>query len=169
MSEASLHEAGITVEERYRMLRRSLAHYLLLQVSTFIDGMGLQAVGPAMEILTQKSAELKVAKIKEEGLEGSKKAVSALSQNLAESMGDTFGSDYRVDGSDVSRKVTLTECGCIKSVTEVAEDYGLKPSQAKGIFCGACMNGYRKAAKILNVEFGGKLSEKGCVMTFSTE
>ncbi len=40
------------------MLRKTLAHYLLLQVSTFVTA--FDAVGPAMDILTDKKAELKV-------------------------------------------------------------------------------------------------------------
>ncbi len=169
MSEISLHETDVSIEKRYGMLRKSLAHYLLLQVSTFIEGAGVQAVGPAMEILTQKSAELKSRKVKEKALGDPTKAVEGLSQNLAESMGETFRSDYYVSGSEDSKTVTLRECGCIKSVTEVAEDYGLTGPHARSIFCGACMNGYGKAAAILNLGFKGKLSKEGCVMSFSTK
>ena len=45
-----------TIEERFEMLRTKLADYLLLQVNTFIAGAGERAIGPAMEILTEKSA-----------------------------------------------------------------------------------------------------------------
>ena len=69
------------------MLRGSLAHYLLLQVGTFIDGMGQEAVAPAMEILTQKSADLKARKIKEKGSTGPKNAMVGISRNLEQSMG----------------------------------------------------------------------------------
>ena len=52
---------------------------------------------------------------------------------------------------------------------ESSEVYGLSKPLAKSIFCGACMNGYRKSAEALKVGFKGKLSETGCNMTFSSE
>lgn len=169
MSEAPMSNAPVTIEERYKMLRRSLAHYLLLQVGTFIDGAGQEAVGPAMKILTQKSAELKARKINEKGRTGPNDAMVALSRNLEENMGETFKSDYGVTESESSRTVTLRECGCIKSITEVSEEYGLSTPRARSIFCGACMNSYRKAATVLELGFQGRLSKDGCFMKFSTK
>ena len=52
---------------------------------------------------------------------------------------------------------------------ESSEVYGLSKPLAKSIFCGACMNGYRKSAEALKVGFKGKLSETSCNMTFSSE
>lgn len=155
----------MSIEKRYELLRKSLAHYLLLQVSTFIHGAGLEAIKPAMEILTQKSADLKTQAIQNK----SDDPVEALSQNLAISMGDTFNSDYTVEKKGRSRSVTLRECGCIRSIMESSEDYGLSKPLAKSIFCGACMNGYRKSSLALKVGFKGKLSEAGCNMTFSPD
>ncbi len=155
----------MTVEKRYELLRQSLAHYLLLQVSTFIHGAGQEAIKPAMEILTQKSADLKTQAIQNNADD----PVDALSQNLAISMGDTFNSDYTVEKKGPARSVTLRECGCIKSIMESSEDYGLSKPVAKSIFCGACMNGYRKSAEALMVGFKGKLSDAGCNMSFSPE
>lgn len=169
MSEAATNNAPVTIEERYKMLRRSLAHYLLLQVGTFIDGAGQEAVGLAMEILTQKSADLKVRKIDEKGNTGPKDAMVAISHNLEESMGKTFKSDYNVTENESSRTVTLKECGCIKSIMDVSDEYGLSKPQVRSIFCGACMNSYRKAATILELGFQGRLSKDGCFMKFSTK
>src|SRR5207247_8807698 len=53
-----------SLEERYEMLRKTLAHYLLLQVGTFVAASGIDAIGPAMDILTNMKAELKVQDIK---------------------------------------------------------------------------------------------------------
>src|SRR5437667_7823981 len=53
-----------SLEERYEMLRKTLAHYLLLQVGTFVAAAGFDAIGPAMDILTNMKAELKVQDIK---------------------------------------------------------------------------------------------------------
>jgi hypothetical protein len=155
------------LKERYEMLRRTLAHYLLLQVGTFVAAVGFEAIGSAMQILTDKKAELKVQEIERKGL-GSK--VEALSQNLAESMGETFDSDYHIEAGDGFRTVKLDRCGCIESVLGQAEDYGLTKLQARSIFCGTCMSSYKKTAETLAVNFKGKLSgEHGCSMSFSTK
>ena len=151
------------------MLRRTLAHYLLLQVETFIAGAGLGAVGPAMDILASKSAELKVQAIREKGQATASDAADALSQNLAESMGETFDSDYSVKNGDSSRTVTLTRCGCIESILASAEPYGLTGPEVRSIFCGSCTQSYRKAASTLGLGFKGRLSREGCVMSFHTK
>lgn len=156
-----------SIEERYEMLKKTLAHYLLLQVSTFVAAAGFDAIGPAMDILTNMKAELKVQDIKAKG-NGSR--VEALSQNLAESMGETFDSNYHVETGDGLRMVSLDRCGCIESVTARAEEYGLTKAQARSIFCATCMSSYRKAAETLEVGFRGRLKgEHGCFMSFSTK
>ncbi len=148
------------------MLRKTLAHYLLLQVGTFVALAGFDAVGPAMNMLTDMKAGLKVEEIKGKGEEG---RVEALSQNLADSMGETFDSDYDIETGDGFRTVRLTRCGCIESVVAQAEAYGLTKPQARSIFCGTCQSSYKKAADALEVGFKGKLSgEHGCSMRFST-
>ena len=149
------------------MLRGKLADYLLLQVNTFIAGAGERAIGPAMDLLTEKSAEMKVREARKNGQSHGAMAVNSLSKNLADSMGETFNSDYRVESEDSSSTVTLDRCGCIESVLETAGNYDMPWVQAKSIFCGACMSGYRKAASALGLGFNGKLSEKGCMMSFS--
>src|SRR5881296_2313747 len=155
-----------SLEERYEMLRKTLAHYLLLQVGTFVALAGFDAIGPAMGVLTDKKAELKVQEIKEKGQED---RVEALSQNLAQSMGETFDSDYDIETGNGARTVRLDRCGCIESVVAQAESYGLTKAQARSIFCGTCMSSYRKAAGTLEVSFKGKLrGEHGCSMSFST-
>src|SRR5207244_11553333 len=53
-----------SLEERYELLRKTLAHYLLLQVGTFVGLAGFDAVGPAMNMLTDMKANLKVEEIK---------------------------------------------------------------------------------------------------------
>src|SRR5260370_8683315 len=85
------------LEERYEMLRKTLAHYLLLQVGTFVGLAGFDAVGPAMNMLTDMKANLKVEEIK---AKNQGRRVEALSQNLAESMGETFASDYDIKSGD---------------------------------------------------------------------
>ena len=149
------------------MLRKTLAHYLLLQVGTFVALAGFDAIGPAMNTLTDMKAQLKVQDIKGKG-NGSR--VEALSQNLADSMGETFGSDYDVETGDGFRTVKLDRCGCIESVVKQAEAYGLTKLQARSTFCGTCMSSYRKAAETLEVGFNGRLrGEHGCSMSFSTK
>ncbi len=171
MSSSSLVKTGRRpVEERYEMLRKTLAHYLLLQVGTFVSTIGFEAVGPAMDFLTDKKAELKVREIQEKNAPGSEETVRALAQNLADSMGETFNSDYDVETGDSSRTVRLNRCGCIESVVDQAGNYGLTKEQARSIFCGTCMKSYRKAAESLNLAFKGRLVGKiGCTMSFSTE
>src|SRR5213596_521293 len=155
-----------SLEERYELLRKTLAHYLLLQVGTFVGLAGFDAVGPAMNMLTNMKANLKVEEIKAKN-QGSR--VEALSQNLAESMGETFASDYDIETGDGFRTVKLDRCGCIESVLAQAESYGLTKAQARSIFCGTCMSSYRKAAGTLEVSFKGKLrGAHGCSMSFST-
>ena len=154
-------------EERYEMLRKTLAHYLLLQVGTFVALAGFDAIGPAMNLLTDMKARLKVEEITEKG-EGSR--VDDLSQNLAQSMGETFDSDYDIETGDGFRTVRLDRCGCIESVVAQAEGYGLTKAQARSIFCATCQSSYKKAAETLRVGFKGKLSgEHGCSMSFSTK
>jgi hypothetical protein len=153
-----------TLEERYQMLRKTLAHYLLLQVGTFVGLAGFDAVGPAMNMLTDMKANLKVEEIKK----GDGNKVEALSQNLAESMGETFASDYDIEAGDGFRTVKLDRCGCIESVLAQAEDYGLTKTQARSIFCSTCIGSYKKAAETLELGFQGKLrGEHGCSMSFS--
>src|SRR5207244_7864012 len=139
-----------SLDERYEMLRKTLAHYLLLQVGTFVGLAGFDAVGPAMNMLTDMKANLKVEEIKAKG-EGSR--VEALSQNLAESMGETFDSDYDIETGDGFRTVRLDRCGCIESVVAQAESYGLTKAQARSIFCGTGMSSYRQATGTLEVSF----------------
>jgi hypothetical protein len=154
-----------SLQERYELLRKTLAHYLLLQVGTFVGLAGFDAVGPAMTMLTDMKANLKVEEIKAKG-EGSR--VEALSQNLAESMGETFASDYDIETGDGFRTVKLDRCGCIESVLSQAEDYDLTRAQARSIFCSTCIGSYKKAAKTLELGFQGKLrGEHGCSMSFS--
>lgn len=150
------------------MLRKTLAHYLLLQVGTFVTGFGFDSIGPAMDILTDKKAELKVQEINGKG-KARQNPVEALSQSLADSMGETFNSDYEVETGDSFRTVKLTRCGCIESVVDQAEAYGLTKVQARSIFCGTCMSSYKKAAETLNLGFKGRLSKEGCSMSFSTK
>ncbi len=158
-----------TLSERYELLRKTLAHYLLLQVGTFVKAIGFDSVGPAMEILTAKKADLKVRDIIGKGRGSGMDAVEALSQNLAESMGETFDSDYDVKAGDSSRTVTLARCGCIESVMAQAGDHGLTAPQARAIFCGTCLGSYRKAAESLDLRFKGRLSKEGCMMGFFTK
>jgi hypothetical protein len=156
-----------SLEERYEMLRKTLAHYLLLQVGTFVALAGFDAVGPAMNMLTDKKAELKVQEIKERGQGDS---VEALSQSLAQSMGETFDSDYDIETENGARTVNLHRCGCIESVVSQADQYELTGAQARSVFCGTCMSSYKKAAESLGLGFKGKLSGKhGCSMSFSTK
>jgi hypothetical protein len=155
-----------TINERYEMLRKTLAHYLLLQVGTFVTAAGFDAIGPAMDILTNMKAELKVQEIRGKG----QSPTEALSQNLAESMGETFDSEYEIEEGDETRTVKLDRCGCIESVLAQAERYGLTKTQARSIFCGTCMSSYRKAAETLDVSFKGRLRmENGCSMSFSAK
>jgi hypothetical protein len=110
-------------------------------------------------------ANLKVQDIKSKG---QRNGVEALSQNLAESMGETFDSDYEVETNEASRTVKLDRCGCIESVVAQAEAYGLTKVQARSIFCGTCMSSYKKAAESLEVGFKGRLrGDHGCSMSFS--
>ena len=156
-----------SLQDRYEMLRKTLAHYLLLQVGTFVTAAGFDAIGPAMDILTSMKANLKVQDIQ---AKGDANRVEALSQNLAESMGETFDSDYEIEMGDGFRTVRLDRCGCIESVVTQAEAYGLTKAQARSIFCGTCMSSYKKAAESLQVGFKGKLSGKqGCSMSFSKQ
>src|SRR5438105_14114239 len=99
----------LRIEERYEMLRKALAHYLRLLVGTFVTAAGVDAIAPAMNILTDMKANLKVQDIKSKN-QGSR--VEALSQNLADSMGETFNSDYEIEAEDGSRTVRLDRCGC---------------------------------------------------------
>ena len=156
-------------EERYDMLKKTLAHYLLLQVDTFITGLGFAAVAPAMNVLTDKKAALKVREITENGQGAPEDAVNALSQNLADSMGETFNSDYDIETGDSFRTVTLNRCGCIESVMAQSDEYHLTKPQVRSIFCGSCMSSYKKAAETLNLGFKGKLSREGCMMSFSAK
>src|SRR2546425_8288946 len=159
------HKRIRSLEERYEMLRKTLAHYLLLQVGTFVTAAGFDAIAPAMNILTDMKANLKVQDIKGKG-QGS--MVEALSQNLADSMGETFDSDYDVETGDGFRTVKLDRCGCIESVVAQAEAYGLTKLQARSIFCSTCIGSYKKAAETLELGFQGKLrGEHGCSMSFS--
>ncbi len=151
------------------MLRETLAGYLLLQVDTFITGLGKEAIGPAMSMLTDKSAQLKVRAIKERTRGDAEKSADLLSENLADSMGETFSSDYHVNRNGSQRTVTLSRCGCIESVLARADTYGLTGSQARSIFCGSCIGSYRKAATSLELDFKGRLSKAGCSMSFSTK
>jgi hypothetical protein len=147
------------------MLRKTLAHYLLLQVGTFVTAAGFDAIAPAMNILTDMKANLKVQDIK---AKGQSSRVEALSENLAESMGETFDSDYDVETGDGFRTVKLDRCGCIESVVSQAESYGLTKIQARSIFCGTCISSYKKAAETLEVGFKGRLrGDHGCSMSFS--
>src|SRR5256885_5142736 len=128
--------------ERYEMLRKTLAHYLLLQVGTFVPAAGFDAIAPAMNILTDMKANLKVQDIKSKNQAS---WVEALSQNLADSMGETFNSDYEIEAEDGSRTVRLDRCGCIESVVAQAEAYGLTKPQARSIICATCIGSYKKA------------------------
>lgn len=152
------------------MLRKTLAHYLLLQVGTFVAGFGYNAIGPAMSILTDKKAELKIREIREGTQADGNAALDALSTSLAESMGETFQSEYDIETGEGLRTVKLHECGCIEAVTSQAEAYELTKPQARSIFCGTCMSSYKKAAEGLGLGFEGKLiGEQGCRMSFSTK
>src|SRR2546428_11152097 len=111
-----------SIEERYEMLRKTLAHYLLLQVGTFVGLAGFDAVGPAMNMLTDVKANLKVEEIKAKG-EGNR--VEALYQNLAEGMGEPFASAYDIETGDGFRTVKLDRCGCLQSVRTQVAAYGL--------------------------------------------
>lgn len=153
------------MDERYALLKKSLARYLLLQVSTFIQSFGQDAIKPAMEILTQKAVDLRVQEVKRSGVN----PAEGLADNLAVSMGDTFNSDYTVEEKGQTRSVSLNQCGCIMATLENSEDYGIPKPLAKSIFCGACMTGYRKSAEALSVGFKGKLNERGCNMTFISQ
>ncbi len=165
MSKLIQSKRARSLDERYEMLRKTLAHCLLLQVGTFVGLAGFDAVGPAMNMLTDMKANLKVEEIKAKN-NGSK--VEALSQNLAESMGETFASDYDIETVDETRTVKLDRCGCIESVLAQAEDYGLTKVQARSIFCSTCIGSYKKAAETLELGFQGKLrGEHGCSMSFS--
>ena len=156
-----------SLEERYEMLRKPLAHYLLLQVGTFVTAAGFDAIAPAMNILTDMKANLKVQDIKSKS-QGSR--VEALSQNLADSMGETFNSDYEIEAEDGSRTVRLDRCGCIESVVAQAEQYGITKLQARSIFCSTCVGSYKKAAENLELGFKGRLrGDHGCSMTFSNK
>jgi len=165
MATLTQHKRTRSLGERYEMLRKTLAHYLLLQVGTFVTAAGFDAIAPAMNILTDMKANLKVQDIKAKG-QGSR--VEALSENLAESMGETFDSDYDVETGDGFRTVKLDRCGCIESVVSQAESYGLTKIQARSIFCGTCISSYKKAAETLEVGFKGRLrGDHGCSMSFS--
>jgi hypothetical protein len=166
MSKLIQPQKARTTEERYEMLRKTLAHYLLLQVGTFVGLAGFDAVGPAMNMLTDMKANLKVEDIKKRAAN----PMEALSQNLAESMGETFASDYNVENGEASRTVNLDRCGCIESVLVQADSYDLTKAQARSIFCSTCIGSYKKAAETLHLGFQGRLrGENGCSMSFSKD
>ena len=64
MATLTQHRRTRSLGERYEMLRKTLAHYLLLQVGTFVTAAGFDAIAPAMNILTDMKANLKVQDIK---------------------------------------------------------------------------------------------------------
>src|SRR2546426_8494984 len=87
------------LEERYEMLRKTLAHYLLLQVGTFVAAFGFDAVGPAMNTLTDKKAELKVLEVNRNGGGGgSEHGGKKVSPKLVCNIGETFQSHFLVEG-----------------------------------------------------------------------
>jgi hypothetical protein len=155
-------DQATALPEKYEMLRKTLANYLLLQVDTFVSGAGMEAIGPAMSILTDKKAELKVREIKKQDRD----PLDGLSHHLVESMGETFNSDYEVESKDSSSTVKLSRCGCIESVLKESDSYSLSKQQVRAIFCGSCIGSYRKAAETLGLRFKGSLSEQGCTMKF---
>src|SRR5207247_10991753 len=119
-----------------------------------------------MYILKNMKAKMKGKHIKAKS-NGSKD--ETLYQNLAESMDETFDSDYDIETGEGFRTVRLDRCRCIESVVAQAESYGLTKAQARSIFCGTCMSSYRKAAGTLEVSLKGKLrGAHGCSMSFST-
>src|SRR3989454_12597522 len=88
-----------SLEERYEMLRKTLAHYLLLQVGTFVAAFGFDAVGPAMNTLTDKKAELKVLEVNRNGGGGgSEQAGKKVSPKIVCNIGETFQSHFLVEG-----------------------------------------------------------------------
>src|SRR2546426_9716425 len=87
------------LEERYEMLRKTLAHYLLLQVGTFVAAFGFDAVGPAMNTLTDKKAELKVLEVNRNGGGGgAEQAGKKRSRELDDNNGGAFYSDLIYEG-----------------------------------------------------------------------
>src|SRR5438874_11827918 len=145
--------------ERYEMLRKTLAHYLLLQVGTFVTAAGFDAIAPAMNILTDMKANLKVQDIKSKS-QGSR--VEALSQNLADSVGETFNTHHEIEAEDESRTVRLDRCGCIESVVAQAEAYGLTKPQSRSNFCARWIRSYKKAAETLELGIKCRLRRDHC-------
>jgi len=153
----------LRVEERYSRLRRRLAHYLLLQAYTFMETSGEGEVPAAMRKLTEKSAELKVQRMKDRP---PNEYAEALGEDLATNMGVAFDSSYFVERDGGSSKVVLDECGCITSVIQGSAEFSLDPHLCRTIFCGSCLGGYREATEILGLRFKGKLTDSGCMMSF---
>ena len=153
----------VSVEKRYSRLRQRLGHYLLLQAYTFIETSGQGEISTAMRKLIEKSAELKVERIKDRP---PNEYTVALSEDLATNMGETFDSRYHVERDGGNSKVVLEECGCIMSVMQGSAEFNLDPHLTRSIFCGSCMGGYREATEKLGLKFKGKLTDSGCMMSF---
>src|SRR3989442_2399010 len=98
------------LEERYEMLRKTLAHYLLLQVGTFVAAFGFDAVGPAMNTLTDKKAELKVLEVNRNGGGGgSDEVAEKISPKAVCMIGESFVSGFLVQAGQYSCHVNICD------------------------------------------------------------
>lgn len=153
----------LSIEEKHGLLKERLAHYLLLQVHTFLNTSGKSGVPPAMKRLVEKAAEIKVERARSPT---SASYSEALGWDLVTHMGEAFDSRYRVIEEQSGLRVTLDECGCISSIIKLRGGFDLGEHECKAIFCGSCMGGYRAAADKLGLRFEGRLSDAGCAMEF---
>lgn len=119
----------------------------------------------AMECLIEKASEINMREAK---LFPESKYAQVLGDSLAKHMGEAFNSKYRIEDSKDIYRVILEECGCIGCILQDSDEFGLNDTTCRGIFCGACLGGYRLSAEKLGIKFEGSLSPLGCSMTFSS-
>lgn len=79
------------------------------------------------------------------------------------------GKHVRVSDNGTTIKVENPECPCLPPFVEQAEQFGFEPEEVRKMACMLCMPCYSKGAQFAGVGFGGKLTDKGCWMSFTAK
>lgn len=151
---------------RSENLKRRMAEYVL-EIGQAIKNLdGLAALEKRVHLAARASADQKAKDLKSIALA---ERHQALAERLRRMLCDFGGKATQISVSDggVTQIVDNPICPCLPPFVSQAEQFGFKPKEVRKLACMICMPSYARGAQLVGVKFGGKLTEKGCWMSFS--
>lgn len=143
-----------------------MAEYTLRLGEVVREEFGQEKLEELIRRAAKKSAEQKAKDLIQIPLH---KRHGAIADRLRKMLIAFNGKHVRVSDNGTSIKIENPECPCLPPFVGQAEQFGFEPEEVRKMACMLCMPCYSKGAQFSGVVFGGKLTDKGCRMSFTAK